>query len=914
MKGSSRPVDRTISQAGPVSSDDVDVSGVLLRAAVVLGLLAAPAVSHAAQVIEDPALHEAQLAQNPGSGVPWTLGFEELALGTSLGNQYTSQGLGFQSPVGVWVLPEAFGTPGIGSRLAVAGFDPLESPSLTLQFDEPQQVISGWFVDAEGALEIEGRLAGYTVEEFSLPGPEDAAAEAAFRGIWFDGFVDEVVIVAHLAEDGFGLDLLSVAELGSVDNDGDGWSDEEGDCDDSDSSVSPDAPELCGGVDLDCDGIADDLDGDGWNPCDGDCDDTDPTVYPTAEEACDGADNDCDGLVDESPDADGDGWTVCEGDCDDDDASVFPGQGCDPPGDDDDVVDDDDDTSSGDDDDTSSGDDDDTSGADDDDTSPQDDDDASDDDDDDDDDSDDDDADADDDDGGGIEDLLPGIAGGGCECGLGGPRPGPSLLLLLLLAPLLARRRRGGSTAGAAVAALALSIVAQPALAEPSTAVDTVRFRPTSSRDGGVLLEAVGVGGPWELDGGIWLGFARRPVMLTLDGDPTDPVVSARLAGVVHGGFNFGARVRVGVALPVALYQAGEHPETGEALSSGGVGDLRLLPQVMILDPERTWLGLSLSAPISFPTGDAGGLLGESGPSIQPRVAAEKRFELPSHRFLRFSVGLEAGWLFRPRTELLDLDSAGEFTFAVGGRWMPSETFRLGTEVVAGIGEGANARRGEWVTWARVSPGRVKRFDVVAGVAVGLGRGVGTPEGRLFAGLRVRLDPRARVAVTEVEGDDGGVSIAAQDPGPQPPLPGESEAGGWGLRLVDRTARIESSVLFDFDEARLKPAGRALLVELARWLDEHGGAGPLEIAGHCDESGSAVYNLDLSRRRAESVREALVRAGIPEERLTARGYGETRPVMRRGQAPIDVVDAANRRVEFRFLGVAARRADPVRIR
>ena len=444
--------------------------------------------------------------------------------------------------------------------------------------------------------------------------------------------------------------------------------------------------------------------------------------------------------------------------------------------------------------------------------------------------------------------------------------------------------------------------------------MDTVRFRPASSRDGGVLLEAVGIGEPWELDGGLWLGFARRPVMLTLDGDLTDPVVSARLGGLVHAGFNFGARVRVGLALPVALYQVGDHPETGEALPSGGVGDLRLLPQVMILDPDRAWLGLSLSAPIGFPTGNKEGLLGESGPSIQPRVTLEKRFDVPTHRLLRFSVGVEAGWLFRPRTTLLDLDSAGEFTFGLGARWMPSETFRMGTEVVAGIGQGSNARRGEWLTWARVSPGRQKRFDVVGGVSVGLGQGVGTPEGRIFAGLRVRLDTRRRAQVVQRPDDDLDPTLAAVDPGPQPPLPGDSEAGGWGLRLVERTARIDSSVLFDFDEARLKPAGRTLLADLARWLVEHPGAGDLEIGGHCDESGSPAYNQDLSERRARSVMDALVREGVSADRLTARGYGESRPLMRRSAAPVDVVDAANRRVEFRFGGAVARRADGASIR
>jgi hypothetical protein len=108
------------------------------------------------------------------------------------------------------------------------------------------------------------------------------------------------------------------------DADGDGWTLEEGDCDDGDPDVAPSEVELCDGRDQDCDGEIDegvrqtyyaDADRDGYGdpaapteacerPADTvqvatDCDDGDAGVYPGATEACDGVDNDCSGAADE---------------------------------------------------------------------------------------------------------------------------------------------------------------------------------------------------------------------------------------------------------------------------------------------------------------------------------------------------------------------------------------------------------------------------------------------------------------------------------------------------------------------------------------------------------------------------------------------------------------------------------------
>ena len=104
------------------------------------------------------------------------------------------------------------------------------------------------------------------------------------------------------------------------------------DCNDSDATIQPGAPELCDGIDSDCDpstfplGGEDDADADGFRGC-ADCDDDDANSYPGAPEICDGvADNNCDGLpVLDDVDGDGDGYSTCQGDCDDGDPTRNPG-------------------------------------------------------------------------------------------------------------------------------------------------------------------------------------------------------------------------------------------------------------------------------------------------------------------------------------------------------------------------------------------------------------------------------------------------------------------------------------------------------------------------------------------------------------------------------------------------------------
>jgi photosystem I P700 chlorophyll a apoprotein A2 len=125
-----------------------------------------------------------------------------------------------------------------------------------------------------------------------------------------------------------------------------------------------------------------------------------------------------------------------------------------------------------------------------------------------------------------------------------------------------------------------------------------------------------------------------------------------------------------------------------------------------------------------------------------------------------------------------------------------------------------------------------------------------------------------------------------------------------GAKVIGQEIVIELSadVLFDFDKADLKPAAVDSLSKVAAVLKGMPAA-PATVDGHTDGKGNADYNQKLSERRANSVKDWLVKqGGIPAARLTARGFGMTHPI-----APNTRPDGSddpegrqqNRRVEIR---------------
>ncbi|MDE6449662.1 MAG: OmpA family protein, partial [Muribaculaceae bacterium] len=87
---------------------------------------------------------------------------------------------------------------------------------------------------------------------------------------------------------------------------------------------------------------------------------------------------------------------------------------------------------------------------------------------------------------------------------------------------------------------------------------------------------------------------------------------------------------------------------------------------------------------------------------------------------------------------------------------------------------------------------------------------------------------------------------------------------------------VIDNIFYDFDKATLRPESKTALDEMAQVMRDNPNI-TIEMAAHTDRKGSDDYNIKLSQRRAQSVIDYLISAGIQPDRLQAQGYGKSRP-------------------------------------
>ncbi len=115
-----------------------------------------------------------------------------------------------------------------------------------------------------------------------------------------------------------------------------------------------------------------------------------------------------------------------------------------------------------------------------------------------------------------------------------------------------------------------------------------------------------------------------------------------------------------------------------------------------------------------------------------------------------------------------------------------------------------------------------------------------------------------------------------------------------GITVIGDSWSVQGKVLFDINKSTLKPEALKVLSKVAAYLVKHPEL-KVEVRGYTDSTGPLAWNMKLSQRRADAVRDFLAGEGVDSSRMSTHGYGPENPI-----APNDTKEnrSLNRRVDF----------------
>ena len=115
-----------------------------------------------------------------------------------------------------------------------------------------------------------------------------------------------------------------------------------------------------------------------------------------------------------------------------------------------------------------------------------------------------------------------------------------------------------------------------------------------------------------------------------------------------------------------------------------------------------------------------------------------------------------------------------------------------------------------------------------------------------------------------------------------------------GIEVAGNEWFVRGKILFAVNKATLNPEAQELLLKVVSFLKKNKQY-TVEIQGNTDNTGPMAWNMELSKMRADSVRDFLVANGVDADRLTTKAFGPNEPI-----APNNTAEgrATNRRVDF----------------
>ena len=436
--------------------------------------------------------------------------------------------------------------------------------------------------------------------------------------------------------------------------------------------------------------------------------------------------------------------------------------------------------------------------------------------------------------------------------------------------------------------------------------------------------------------GQLGLGLAVNPLRVENYIDNTyyaDKIHGNPLTAQLVTYFNVGAeilnRVSIQVAFPLIAYQAGNPtnnttanlPQNSVDLQHVAAGDLRLEGRVVVYRSPSRAFKLALSGAAYIPTGNKLSYAGDNGFGASFGFATE--YDAKS-----VALTLNAAYRIRPTVTLHELTVSSEVIYAVGA-YVPLRkgTVRLGLELFGGIGAGSKGtaigklpaasnvgdldnQPLEWMLNGKMF--FTAKRQVYAGLGVGSRldgayapdfRGVAMLGGSFSVTDSDPRSPGSRYVFevsdpvdTDHDGIPDDIDACPNEPGELDSDPDKIGCPRFIRRIKGSTEiQVLKRIEFEFDKSTILKVSYPILDEIVSLMKANPTIKSLRVEGHTDNQGTPEYNQRLSDARANSVMAYLVKQGVEAGRVTAEGFGLTKPI-----ATNDTDDGRqkNRRVEF----------------
>ena len=272
---------------------------------------------------------------------------------------------------------------------------------------------------------------------------------------------------------------------------------------------------------------------------------------------------------------------------------------------------------------------------------------------------------------------------------------------------------------------VALSISMIPAQAAPP-AMDVQHFQPQADRTGWFTTQSAQTLELWQPAFGLWLSYANKP-LIRMETDTIDDIIVRDLLTMdLQAALGFGP-VDLALDMPVHLVVAGDGLAAwGTTVSGAAAGDLRVIPKVRFMDPDKKGFGLGLALPLTLPSGNQDKYVGLQTVSFAPTL-------LLTGHVGKVRIGGNVGYRIAGSSEFSDLVAGNAFLFRAAVGVQAHQAVEIGAELFGDVHSQARNNPVEWLAGVTIHPIEPLGFSVAGGT--GIGPGFSAPAGRVIFGV-----------------------------------------------------------------------------------------------------------------------------------------------------------------------------------